>query len=215
MTPNPLVQQPPPSRVSILARIIPAASYAFPALGAVGSAYLFIIVMRAMRNAESAGIAAVSRGIGEANLVIVVTLYLAIVVGFIGIVVVIARMFTTTQTATPSAWFYFITGVLGLAPMFALWQAQSLMLEMMLSRSGNIVTIAQQITILLMIALCVGLTSLVILLVSSVIPLPRILWAKRKWAPPVVLFLMEIILIVMAVLYHLRTAWLYDQSERF
>jgi hypothetical protein len=216
MTPGPSLPSATPSRVSILARIIPALSYALPALGAAGSAYLFITVMRAMRYAEAAGIGAVSAGISEANLVIVVTLYLAIVIGFIGIAVGVARIFMTTTTATPSGWFYFIAGIVGFLPMMALWQAQSLLLEVMFSRSAGIVTVASKITILLLLALSVGLVSLVILLVISVIPLPRILRAKRKWTPPVVLLVMEIVVIVMTVLYHMRTAWLYDQyRQRF
>ena len=214
MTPLTARPQTPPARVSILARIIPALSYALPALGAAGSAFLFIGVMRAMRDAEAAGIGAVSAGLSEANLVIVVTLYLAIVVGLIGIVLGFARMFATTTTASPSGWFYLVTGILGFTPMLALWQAQSLLLEMMFSRSGNIVTVAKQITILLMLALCVGIVGLVILLVSSVIPLPRLLWARRNWAPPVILLVMEVVVIVMAVLYHLRTAWLYEQYQQ-
>lgn len=211
MTPDP--QPPPttPSRVSIVARIVPALSYALPALGAACSAFLFIGVMRAMRNAESAGIAAVAAGISEANIVIVVTLYLAIVVGFIGVVLGFARIFMTTTTASPSGWFYFITGIVGFVPIFALWQAQSLLLEVLFSRSTNIVDSARQITILLMLAITAGIVSMLILLVSSVIPLPRILHAKRKWAPPVVLVVMEIVVIVMTVLYHMRTAWLYNQ----
>ncbi|HEY6046954.1 MAG TPA: hypothetical protein VIU65_10150 [Pyrinomonadaceae bacterium] len=204
------------SRVSILARIVPALSYALPALGAAASAYLFIMVMRAMREAEAAGIGAVSRGLSEANLVIVVTLYLAIVVGFIGIVIGFARMFMNTTTASPAVWFYLITGILGFAPMCALWQAQSLLLEVMFARSANIAMVASKITILLMLALSVGLVSILVLLVVSVIPLPRILHAKRKWAGPVMLVLMEIAVIVMTVLYHMRTAWLYQQyQERF
>jgi len=191
-------------------------SYALPAIGAAGSALLFINVIRAMRDAEAAGIGAVSAGISEANMVIVVTLYLAIVVGLIGIVAGFARMFVKTTTASPSAWFYFVMGVFGFAPMFALWQAQSLMLQVMFSRSGGVVSVARQITALLMFGLCAGVVSLVILLVSSVVPLPRMLWAKRKWAPPVMLVVMEIVVIVMTVLYHLRTAWLYQQArERF
>ena len=200
-----------PSRVSVLARLVPALSYALPALGAACSAYLFIGVLRAMREAENAGIAAVAAGISETNIVIVVTLYLAIFVGFIGVVVGFARMFMTTTTASPSGWFYFITGGLGFAPMLALWQAQSLLLVLLFSRSGNISESARQITLLLMFAIIVGLASLVILLISSVIPLPRILWAKRKWAGPVILLVMEIVVIVMTVLYHMRTAWLYNQ----
>ena len=216
MTPDANLPPAPPSRVSILARIIPALSYALPAIGAAGSAFLFINVMRAMRDAETAGIGAVSAGISEANMVIVITLYLAIVVGLIGIVAGFTRMFVKTTTASPSAWFYFVMGVFGFAPMFALWQAQSLMLEVMFSRSGGVVSVARQITALLMFGLCAGVVSLVILLVSSVVPLPRMLWAKRKWAPPVMLVVMEIVVIVMTVLYHLRTAWLYQQArERF
>ena len=216
MTPGPVPPHTASSSVSILARIVPALSYALPALGAAGSAYLFITLMRAMREAEAAGIGAVSRGLSEANMVIVVTLYLAIVVGFIGIVIGFARMFMNTTTAAPSAWFYLITGILGFGPMFALWQAQSLLLEVMFARSANIAMVASKITVLLMLALSVGLVSILVLLVVSIIPLPRFLRAKRKWAAPVVLVFMEIAVIAMTVLYHMRTAWLYQQyQERF
>ncbi|HKP36341.1 MAG TPA: hypothetical protein VJT71_05745 [Pyrinomonadaceae bacterium] len=216
MTPDLSVPSAPPSRVSILARIIPAMSYALTALGAAGSAYLFLGVIRAMREAEAAGIGVVSLGVSRANLVVVVMLYLAIVVGFAGIVMILVRLFVSTNTAAPSAWFYFITGVLGFAPMFALWQAQSLLLNMMFSRSGNIALLANQIIGLLMFALGVGIVSILVLIVSSVIPLPRVLHSRRKWAPPVVLVVMEIVVIVMTVLYHIRTAWLYNQyMERF
>jgi glucan phosphoethanolaminetransferase (alkaline phosphatase superfamily) len=215
MTPEAFPAPAKPSRVSIVARIIPAFSYGLPAFGAAGSAYLFIAVMRAMRNAETAGIVAITAGISEANLVIVVALYLAIVVGLAGIAVGIARLFMTTTTASPSAWFYFVTGIIGFIPMLALWQAQSLMLEVMFSRSTGIVDAASKITLLLMLALTVGLVSVLILLATSVIPLPNFLRAKRKWAPPVMLVLMEVVVIVMTVLYHMRTAWLYDQSRQF
>ena len=216
MTPGPIPPHTASSSVSIFARIVPALSYALPALGAAGSAYLFITLMRAMREAETAGIGAVSRGLSEANMVIVVTLYLAIVVGFIGIVIGFARMFMNTTTAAPSAWFYLITGILGFGPMFALWQAQSLLLEVMFARSANIAMVASKITVLLMLALSVGLVSILVLLVVSIIPLPRFLRAKRKWAAPVVLVFMEIAVIAMTVLYHMRTAWLYQQyQERF
>ena len=216
MTPGPIPPHTASSSVSILARIVPALSYALPALGAAGSAYLFITLMRAMREAETGGVGAVSRGLSEANMVIVVTLYLAIVVGFIGIVIGFARMFMNTTTAAPSAWFYLITGILGFGPMFALWQAQSLLLEVMFARSANIAMVASKITVLLMLALSVGLVSILVLLVVSIIPLPRLLRAKRKWAAPVVLVFMEIAVIAMTVLYHMRTAWLYQQyQERF
>lgn len=59
--------QPAPTRVSIIARIVPAFSYALPALGAAVSALLLLSVLNAMRNAEAAGIGAVAGGISEAK----------------------------------------------------------------------------------------------------------------------------------------------------
>jgi hypothetical protein len=40
------------------------------------------------------------------------------------------------------------------------------------------------------------------------------LYAKRKWAPVVMLLLIETATIVMTVLFHLRNAWLWVQLER-
>src|SRR5687767_16004744 len=114
-------QQTTPQRVSIIARLVPAFSYLLPALGAGVSAMLLLGVLRAMRNAEGAGIGAVAAGISEANLAILITLYLAIFVGAAGVVIGLVRLFTTTTTASPSALYYLIAGILGLVPMFALW----------------------------------------------------------------------------------------------
>jgi hypothetical protein len=203
-----------PSRVSILARIIPALSYALAALGASLSAFLFIGVMRAMRNAESAGIAAIAAGISEANIAILVSLYLAIVVGLVGIVIGVVRMFSKTTTASPSGWFFLITGVFGFVPMFSLWQAQSLLLEVIFAaRPGGVVAVAHQIAFLLVLSMCLGAVAILILLVSSVVPLPGILRAERKWAPVVMLVIMEAVVIAMTIGYHLRTAWLYQQYQ--
>jgi hypothetical protein len=206
-----------PTRVSILARLIPAFSYALPALGAALSALLFIGVARAMRNAEAAGIGAIAGGMSEANLVIVVTLYLAVFVGLIGVVVGFVRCLSQTTTASPAGWFFLI-GVLGFAPVLALWQAESLFIEVLISRSGpGVVAVADQINICLTLALGTAALGVLVLLVASVIPLPAVLRAKRKWAPVVFLVLMELALIVMTVAYHMRTSWFYQvmRNERF
>jgi hypothetical protein len=214
MTPENQIVPATPPRVSILARIIPALSYALPALGAALSAFLFIGVMRAMRNAESAGIAAIAGGLSEANLAILISLYLAIVVGLVGIVISVVRMITRTTTASPSGWFFLVTGVFGFAPMFALWQAQSFLLEVIFaSRPGGVVEVARQIAFLLVLSMCTGAVAVLFLLASSVVPLPRILRAKRKWAPVAMLVIMELVVIAMTVGYHLRTAWLYAQYQ--
>lgn len=202
-------------RVSILARVVPALSYALPALGAAIGGLQLMNVMRAMRNAESAGIAAVAAGISEANLAILVTLYLAIIVGFVGVVIGLARMFTTVTTASPSGWYFIITGVLGLLPMMSLWQAQSTLLNVLFSRSVGLVEVAGQITLFSIVAMCLGVVVALVLLVSAVVPLPTILRAKRKWAPVVMLLVMETAIIVMTVLFHLRTAWLYSEYQKY
>ncbi len=206
---------PAPTRVSILARVAPALSYALPALGAAISALMLINVFRAMRNAEAAGFGAVSAAIREANLPVVVTLYLGVILGFIGVGIALVRMFTTITTVTPSAWYFLIIGIAGLLPIVLLWEAQSLLLGVLFGRSaGGVVEVARQVTLLSMMTTLLGTVSILIMLVSAFVPLPRILHAKRKWAPVVVLLLMETAVIVMTVLFHLRNAWLLVQWER-
>lgn len=204
-----------PARVSILARIAPALSYALPALGAAISAAMLINVFRGMRNAEMAGVAAVSAGMREANFPIVVTLYLGVILGFAGVIIGLVRMFTTTTSATPSTWYFLITGIVGLLPLLALWEAQSLLLGVIFGRSaGGVVEVARQVSLLSMATMIAGALGILILLVSAFVPLPRILYAKRKWAPLVMLLLMETALVAVTVLYHLRSAWLWVQFQR-
>ena len=201
-----------PTRVSIIARVVPAFSYVLPALGAAVSAMLLLNVLRAMRHAEAAGIGTVTAGISEANVAILVTLYLAILVGGAGVVIGLVRLFTTTTTASPSAWYYLLAGLLGMAPMFALWRAQTLLLDAIIPRStgAGVSEVAGQITVFSIVAIVLGGVSILVLLASSFVPLPAILHSKRKWAPLVALLVIETAIIAMTVVYHLRTAWLYS-----
>jgi hypothetical protein len=205
-----------PARASILARLAPAFSYALPPFGAAISALMLLNVFQAMRNAESAGIAAVSGATAEANLPIVVALYLAVVLGLAGIVVGTVWIFARTKTATPSAWFFLITGFFGLAPILLLWEAQSLLLGVIFGHATEgVVEVASQVSVLSLMTIGFGIVSILILLVTAFIPLPRFLRAKRKWAPVVVLLLFEVALIAMTALYHLRTAWLWAQHDKY
>ena len=210
-------QQAIPARVSIMARVVSAFSYALPALGAAVSAMLLLGVLRAMRNAEGAGIGAVAAGISEANLAILLTLYLAIFVGAAGVVIGLVRLFTTTTTASPSALYYLIAGILGLVPMFALWYAQSLLLDAIFPQStgAGVSEVAGQITLFSIVAIVLGGVSILIVMASSFLPLPAILWGKRKWAPLIALLVMESAIIAMTVVYHLRTAWLYSSFRDY
>jgi hypothetical protein len=198
-----------PSRVSILARLIPAFSYALPAIGAALSAILFMGVMRAMRNAESAGIAAVAGGMSEADLAILIALYLAVVAGFAGVVVAVIRTQVTTTTASPSGWFYLIAGVLGFVPVALLWHAESLLLQVLSPQGPGVVTVAARINLLLTLTPVAATVSVLTLLAASVLPLPSVFRAKRNYAPLLVLALMELALIGMAVAFQIRTSWFH------
>jgi hypothetical protein len=215
MTPT---EQVVPTRVSILARLVPAFSYGLPAFGAALSAWLFIGVMQAIHRAESAGIAAIAGGMSEANLAVVITLYLAIFIGLVGVIMGLVRAFSNVTTASPAGWFYLVAGIIGLAPMLTLWEAESLLIEVLLGRTETGVgAVASQITMCLMLTIGFAIIGCLILLAASVVPLPGFLRAKRKWSPAVFLLIMELALIAMTVAYHMRTYWLYQArlNERF
>ena len=203
--------------VGILPRIISALSYALPAFGAAVSAWLFIGVLRAMRNAEAAGIGAVAAGLSEANVAILVTLYLAVILGIVGVAIGLVRAFTPSTTASPSAWYFLITALIGFVPMLTLWRGQSLLLDVLFSPArpaGGVAAVASDIVLMLMFSIATGLVSVLILLASAVVPFPRFLRAKRKWAPVLMVLIMEGALIAMTVAYHLRTAWLYAEYQQ-
>jgi hypothetical protein len=58
-----------------------------------------------------------------------IALYFGLSVGFIGIVLRVIRAFIFTTTASPSAWFLALGGLLTLVPPLLLWRAQSFFLE--------------------------------------------------------------------------------------
>jgi hypothetical protein len=50
-------------------------------------------------------------------------------------------------------------------------------------------------------------------MVASLIPLPKVLRAKRNWAPLLILVSMEFVLIGTAVAFQVRTSWLQQVKE--
>ena len=215
MTPT---EQMVPTRVSIVARLIPLCSYWLPAFGAAVSAYLFIRVFQAMKNAENAGIAAVGGGMSEANVPIIATLYIALLFGLAGVIIGLVRAFSRTTTTSPAGWFYLLTGILGFLPVLTLWQAESLLIEALVGHNPDgIASIASQITVFLMFTLLLAVFGALVLLAASIVPLPRFMRAKLKWSPAVFLVVMELALILITVAYHMRTYWFYQlkMNERF
>lgn len=203
---NRLVQsQPASGKVSIIARLIPVCGYLVPAAGAALGALLFMSVIRAMRNAETAGLAAVAGGLAGANIPTLGALYVSIVIGLVAILIVLAR--DESASATASGWFYLIAGMLGLGPVLLYWQAESLLIGVLVNREVGIVSVAARISQYLVLTPVMAFVAALILLVASFVPLPAFR-AKRKAGPVIVLVLFEIALIVLAVAFQLRTSWL-------
>lgn len=184
-------------------------------LGAALCAVLLMRVLEAMRNAEAAGVGAVAGGMAEANLAMTVAVCLGVFVGFIGVVLIALRAFTPTTTASPSALFFLIAGMLAVFPVAFLWQGQSLFLQGVMS--GNISLIAPSLIFYLRLTIISAVVVALIILIASFVPLPSLLRAKRKWAPLVVLLIILCAMIGTAGVFQVRTAWLRRASvmERF
>lgn len=179
-------------------------------LGAAACAVLLMRVLEAMRNAEAAGVGAVAGGMSEANFAMTVALYFGVFIGFIGVVLMAIRAFTSTTTASPSALFFVIAGVLAIFPLAFLWEAQSLFLEGV--TTSNISLLAPSLVAYLRLTIISAGVFAPILLVASFVPLPLLLRAKRKWAPLVVLLVIQCAIIGTAVVFQMRTAWLHRAS---
>ena len=197
-----------PSRISILARLVPAFSYAVPMLGASLSAQLLVRVMMGIENAGAVGLGSVVGGMSEASFLTVVALYFALIVGVIGIVVMIIRLLMITTTASPSGWFYLMASGLSYVPLALFWHVDSLLAQGISGRRG-VIEVASTIKLGLALTPITAVAIGLILLVVSVVPLPSVLRAKRRWAPILVLVLMELAMIGMAIAFQMRTSWFH------
>lgn len=202
--------EPSPLRISISARLIPALSYVIAPIGAALSAFMFTGLMRAMRLSGSAGLGAVTGGLGESTVPVLIALYLAIVSGTAGMVVAVVRLKMETKTASPPPWFFAASGVLALVPVALFWQAESVLIEALSPGSGGIVRVASTIEWLVTLTLVAAPIVILLLLVGSVLPISS--RSRPTFWPLVVLIVIELALIVMAIAFQVRISWLHDVS---
>ena len=196
------------SRVAVVARLVPALSYAIPVAGAALSSILVMGVMRGMRFASSTGLSAATAGLSESGLPVLIALYLAIICGVAGIVVAVIRLMVPTTTVSPSAWFFLIGGGLGLIPVALLWEAESVFIQAISPSSRGVAYAASTIELLLTLTLVAAPVSLLLLLAGSVWPLSS--RSRPKWGPLVALVVVELALIVAAVAFQVRISWLHQ-----
>ena len=197
-------------RMAVIPRLLAMCSYSLAALGAALSAFWLHRVLEAMRVAETAGISAVTGGLAESNIPVLVGLYAALAGGFITIIVAAVRTGITTTTVSPPAWFYFITAALCFRPVGLCWATQSMFIQA-LYPGENISFVATNIRTLLILTMVVGPIAVLLLFILAVIPFR--LNPNGQWPGIVILVFAQIVLIVLTVAFQMRTSWLWRAME--
>lgn len=202
--------EPPSNRVAVIPRLIVALSYSMAALGASFSAFALFRVLGAMRFAETAGIAAVAGGIAETNVPVLVGLYFAIGGGFIAIITAVVRTIVQTTTASPPAWFYFIS-TLAFLSAGLLWITESIFISALYPGSTGISDVAPTIESLVTTIMIVGPLFALLLFVVSVLPVRSN--PQRQWPALLVLVVVQLVLTGGAIAFQMRTFWLWRVVE--
>ena len=198
-------------RMATIPRLLTMASYSLPALGASLSAFLLYRVLQAMRVAENAGIAAVTGGLAEANIPVLVGLYAAIAGGFVTIIVAAVRTGIETKTVSPPAWFYVVAGPLCFLPVGFWWATESMFIQALYPGSDNISFVATTISTLIFVIIILGPLAMLLLFILSVIPF-RLNPQGQRLAIVVLVFI-QIVLILVTIAFQMRTSWLWRVME--
>lgn len=163
-------------KASITTRLIAAVAFTIPLIGGALSSFLMLKVFQSLKANESAGIEAVMAGMKESSFPMLVSLYLAAVLGFVVVAVLVTRMFVQTKTASPPFWFFIIGGILSFMPAVLFWKCQLLVLDILSPGStigsAGIGAVGADIAEKLLISIISAPIIFVILLILSVVPLP-------------------------------------------
>jgi biopolymer transport protein ExbD len=188
-------------KVSIITRLVAGLVYTIPAIGAALGSLLLINMFRLLRANEVAGISSLMKGMNEASLPVIVSLYAAAFFGIALIIVLVVRMIVQTRTASPPFWFFVVSGLLSLVPAGFFWKSQLLVLDAISpgtpTGSGGIGGVAAEISELLLIGLVLAPVVFIVLVVLSVIPLKS--RPGTKWGSLIAAVLIELMLIATAV----------------
>jgi hypothetical protein len=200
-------------KVSVIERIVPALSYTIAAIGGGLSGYMLLRMMQALRKSESAGISTVMAGMAEANIPVLVALYLAVFVGLIGVIISIAFQFATRKTSSSPIWLPAIPAIFGLLPVLMVWYAETLIIDVISPSSRTsgqgAAEVGSTVATLIIVAIIFAFVSIFVSLAMSVLPFSS--QASRRLGPVALTVSFEVVLIVLAVLFQVRTWSLYQQ----
>ncbi len=203
----------PSLKVSILARLIPALSYTIPAIGGALSSFFLLRAFWGLKQNETAGVGVVLSVMAESTIPVLGSLYLGVICGIAVITVLVVRMIVQTKTASPSSWFFVLSGILFLVPAGLFAEAESLIIEVFLTPRGStgVGGIASDINLLLISSIVAAPIVFIILTVISVLPLSS--RAKPKWGSLLTAIAIEILLIAVTTAFQLRILWLYQNLK--
>ena len=196
MTPNTRL------RVSILERLAPSFAFAVAALSGAVGVVMFIRFFVRLQQSQNAGYASFFGGMAEIELVVGAVLIFAAVLGAIGILVSIIRLFTTNTTASPPGLLFLMMGLLSVVAPFAVHYVLHRMKEVVRTPGlveGGVSAVAGPF--MTAAPFVIGAACVVALGVIAFSFIPFSSRAGRKASPLVCLMLVEILIVVMAGVY--------------
>jgi hypothetical protein len=187
-----------PLPVSRIQRFLPLLSYSLMAMGGAYAGYCALAVLREFGNAEMAGIGRIASYLTGGMWSITVGLVLALIVGFVAIIVHAAMMFSQKKTASPSALLLLLMAIAGaLAPVLA-WPSLVELLIAPFDQHADPQKLASSTTPYAVGAIVLGCLTPLAGLVLSFIPMRSS--AGRKYGGLIVLILAEVLMLA-AVVY--------------
>lgn len=201
-------------RVSVLTRLAAVLAYAVPLIGAALSSFLLIRNLQALKSNEAAGIMAVMAAVKEATQPVSISLYVAAFLGLIVLVVLVARAFQETKTASPPVWFFVLCGILSLVPAGLFWRAEWLLIQALSpgsavgSAEGGIAAVLEQIASLLV----MSTVSVPIIFVLFVIAFAMPFSSKSRLNPSALTGAVLVLFLLIAAA--VAAPWLIGEPQR-
>lgn len=196
-------------RVGVLWRV--AASYAalVPPLTASFAAVILVMVPERMTLVGAPAMASVLTGLSDALSASAVGLNLAALLGIGAVITGIAgsRPLRPRPVGPPPAWFYLALAAISLLPIALLWHAESQLIAVITSGTGDIESITSRIAPWLTLTTIAGVVATLLVIGLALVPFtaPR---AVRSFLPIIASLVFEAALVAAAVAFHVRISWL-------
>lgn len=188
-------------KVSILTRLAAVLAYTIPLIGGAISSLLLIRAFQALRTSETAGIVTLMTAVKQAAMPAAFSVYPAIFLGFIVIILIVVRMVIETETASPPIWFFALCGLLCLIPAAIFWRAEWMTIEAVspgsAASANGLAGVGAQISNLLVISVISAPVIFLVLVAAFAVPFKS--RSKSNWGALAGASAVEILLIAAAV----------------